>query len=146
MYQIDVKVRFRAGHRLMEPYVGKCNNVHGEGFTTTVCIKTEKLQADGTLLDFGEVKRYVKDYLNRNFDHHFLCRNDDPIGELLANEGMAVTFTDTNPTSENIAKEIYDVVSTWLAGKFFGGDDVVYIKVGIQESFEDAVAWYTKAW
>ena len=56
MYQVEVKVNFRAGHRLLPPYQGKCNNVHGEGYTAICIFEKEELNQSDMLMDFKCIK------------------------------------------------------------------------------------------
>jgi 6-pyruvoyltetrahydropterin/6-carboxytetrahydropterin synthase len=91
MYELKVTTRFAAAHRLT--MVGeKCENLHGHNWKVEVFVKGGELDEGGVLVDFGIVKRHVRD-LMETLDHKYL--NDlDAFGN------------GTPPSSENIARYI----------------------------------------
>ena len=94
MYELMVEDTFDAAHQL-RGYEGPCEKIHGHGFKVQVFIKGEKLDKIGMLLDFKTIRSYLSEILKR-FDHTNL--NDLP------------EFRVENPTSENIAKVIYEKI------------------------------------
>lgn len=82
MYYIKKTFEISASHRLNLSYDSKCSNLHGHNWIITVYCKAEKLNADGMVIDFTEIKRRIHDVL----DH--------------ANLNEVLPF---NPTAENIA-------------------------------------------
>src|SRR3989338_1026688 len=93
-YSIKVEADFSSAHNLRE-YRGKCEALHGHNWKVEVAASGEKLDKAGMLLDF----RYLKMQLNKlldKLDHKYL--NKIPY------------FKKLNPTSENIAKYIYDTL------------------------------------
>ncbi|MDP8266527.1 MAG: 6-carboxytetrahydropterin synthase QueD [Candidatus Aceula meridiana] len=95
MYKLTVKGDFAASHSLRN-YEGKCKNLHGHTWKVDVGISGKELNATGMLVDFKEIKNSLKNVLEQ-FDHQHL--NDlEP-------------FQKINPTSENIAKVIFDKIS-----------------------------------
>ena len=132
MNQIEVKVRFRAGHRLMPPYKGKCNNPHGEGYTS-IFIFSGEVDERGLLIDFGEVKSDIKILIDEVFDHSYMHKKGDIIGKILKTYGFKTYEMEDNPTAENISHLLYKMVKNLYPA---------LIKVGIVESFEDSIAWY----
>lgn len=101
MFEVTIEETFAAGHALRN-YRGKCENVHGHNYRCQVSIQGEKLDEIGLLVDFVELKRVVHGVLDR-MDHQWL--NDFP------------PFNAINPSAENMAKFIYDEVSTGLRTK-----------------------------
>jgi len=91
MYQVSVEGHFDAAHYLRD-YGGKCENLHGHRFKVVVSLSAKKLNKIGLAYDFTELKRHLSEVLAR-FDHTSL--NDVP------------PFDKINPSSENIAAEIY---------------------------------------
>ena len=59
MYQVEVRVRRRSAHRLIN-YEGKCNNLHGEGYTGIFIFEGSDLNKSDMLIDFGKVKPIVQ--------------------------------------------------------------------------------------
>jgi len=87
MFEICVEHTFAAGHALRN-YHGKCENVHGHNYRVQVAVEGAKLDENGLLHDFADLKqrlRQVSEYL----DHQFI--ND------------LKPFDQLNPSAENIA-------------------------------------------
>jgi 6-pyruvoyltetrahydropterin/6-carboxytetrahydropterin synthase len=134
-YLIVVKIQFRAGHRLLPPYIGKCNNIHGEGYTAIIFFKSNELDENGMVFDFGDTKRKIKEWINNCWDHSYIFNRNDKMGLILKENGMKVfNIGNQNPTAENMAKYLFDEIKENISDKV--------CKVGIIESFEDSIAWY----
>ena len=95
MYELGVKGHFAASH-LLKGYEGKCKDLHGHTWKVELVIESQKLDAIGMVADFAEVKKQLNDFLE-SLDHVHL--NDTP------------PFNQTNPTTENLAKYIFDKFS-----------------------------------
>lgn len=92
MYEIKVILEFSAAHKL-RGYKGKCENLHGHNWKVEISVSSEKLDKLGMIIDFKELRRKLNTVLEK-LDHKNL--ND------------LAYFKKVNPTSENIAKFIYD--------------------------------------
>ena len=90
MYEISVDCTFAAGHALRN-YKGKCENVHGHNYKVRVTLAGDKLNTEGLLMDFAQLRAEIKGLVEK-LDHHFL--NDIP------------PFDTLNPSAENLAKYI----------------------------------------
>ncbi|MFH1791396.1 MAG: 6-carboxytetrahydropterin synthase QueD [Candidatus Omnitrophota bacterium] len=95
MYKICVRDDFSGAHNL-RGYAGKCENLHGHNWKVEVRIASKKTDSIGMVMDFKTARKYLADVLGR-LDHKHL--NKTPY------------FMKHNPTSENIAKFIYDALS-----------------------------------
>ena len=100
MYEVSVEETFAAGHAL-RGYRGKCENVHGHNYRVLGVIQGERLDSNGLLVDFVELKRILHAIVER-LDHVFL--NDLP------------PFDQLNPTAENMARFFYEQLSQGVAG------------------------------
>jgi 6-pyruvoyltetrahydropterin/6-carboxytetrahydropterin synthase len=98
MFEVSVEQTFAAGHALRN-YHGKCENVHGHNYRVQVTIQGPQLDAIGLLVDFVEVKRLMKEVVDR-LDHQFI--ND------------LAPFDEINPSAENMARYFYDEISRGL--------------------------------
>lgn len=136
MYGLKVEVRFRAGHRLIFPYKGKCNNLHGEAYTAIIEFEDSNLDENGMIMDFGEVKKKIKLWIDENWDHAYIHHTHDIWGASLFEAGLR-TFDlgDMNPTAENMARVLYHIIKVVLLLNNIK-------KVSIVESFEDSIASY----
>ena len=94
MYEITIKKKFSAAHTLM--IGGKSETLHGHNFTVEVTLSSERLDDEGLVVDFRVLKGWTDEILEK-LDHTFL-------NELSFFKGI-------NPTSENIARFIYEKIS-----------------------------------
>ena len=92
MFEIKVKGNFSAAHNLRE-YHGKCERLHGHNWAVEAVFYYGKLGQDGMAIDFKLAKKALADAIEK-LDHSCLNELD--------------FFKKVNPTSENIAKFIYD--------------------------------------
>ena len=87
MFELKILNHFSAAHQLTM-VAQKCENLHGHNWHVEVCVKGDRLDAGGVLVDFGIVKKHVRELMQR-LDHQFL--NELPY------------FEKDPPSSENIA-------------------------------------------
>lgn len=107
MYRVTRQIEFCYGHRLLD-YAGKCRHLHGHNGLAVVTLEGKELDAQGMLVDFGEIKRTLQRWIDEELDHNMILRRDDPILPLLRDRGERVYVMDDNPTAENIARLIFD--------------------------------------
>ena len=60
------------------------------------------------VVDFSDIKRIVKGWIDRELDHKMILRQDDPLVAPLRALGEPIYLLESNPTVERIAKLIYD--------------------------------------
>lgn len=110
------KEHFNAAHRLNNPQwdeatnarvFGKCNNAnyHGHNYELIVKITGETNDQTGYLFDLKILSDIVKEHVLNRFDHKNL--NLD-----------TVEFKDLNPSAENIAVVIYNILRQQIEDKF----------------------------
>jgi len=101
------------GHRVCNQG-GKCENLHGHNyrifFTLTSADSTLPLDTVGRVLDFSVIKSKLCMWLEENWDHKFLVFSDDPWAEHLIAIDKSVVVVPFNPTAENMAKYLVNVV------------------------------------
>ncbi len=90
MYELKVLTHFAAAHQL-KMVSKKCENLHGHNWKVELCIKSDRLDKSGVIMDFGILKKYLSEIINK-LDHTFLNEID--------------CFKNNIPSSENIAKYI----------------------------------------
>ena len=108
MYSVTKRIKFCYGHRLMD-YDGMCQHPHGHNAVAEIEIRADTLDARNMVADFGDIKRLVKGWIDRELDHRMILRHDDPLVASLKALGEPVFVVDSNPTAERIARLLYDV-------------------------------------
>ena len=99
-WRLRVRDDFSSAHALRH-YQGKCENLHGHNFSVEVCVEGDRLAPDTEmLLDFKIIKTELKAVLSL-LDHKNL--NATP------------PFDAQNPSSENLARFIYQELARRLA-------------------------------
>lgn len=94
MFELKVLSDFSAAHQLAM-VAKKCENLHGHNWRVEVCVRGDRLNDAGVLMDFGILKAHIRDVMAQ-LDHRFL--NELPC------------FEKTPPSSENIAVYIADAL------------------------------------
>jgi 6-pyruvoyltetrahydropterin/6-carboxytetrahydropterin synthase len=87
MYRIEKTFEVSASHLLELDYESKCSQNHGHNWIIKIFLKSKKLNTNGMVLDFTEIKRKIHDKI----DHKDLN-----------------AIFDFSPTAENMAKWICD--------------------------------------
>jgi len=107
MYTVKKTYHLAYGHRLLN-YKGKCENLHGHNGLVEVILKADSLGADRMVMDFTELGRKVKAWLDGNLDHKVILAKADPLAPVLEQHGQACYLTADNPTAETFAALIFD--------------------------------------
>ena len=107
MYLVTKRIEFCYGHRLLD-YEGICRHPHGHNASVEIDVRTDRLDNRNMVVDFSDIKRIVKGWIDRELDHKMILRQDDPLVKPLQQLGEPIYVLDSNPTVERIAKLIYD--------------------------------------
>jgi len=107
-YQIIKKISFCYGHRLLG-HQGKCKNLHGHNATLEIILQSSQLNALGMVVDFSDVKKIMKNYIDEKIDHKMILFKEDPYLEILKKQNEPLFVMDQNPTAENLAKHLFEV-------------------------------------
>ena len=117
--RITKQFSFETGHALYG-YDGKCKNVHGHSYKLSVTVSGKPISENtnvkfGMVIDFGDLKKIVKEEIVDVFDHATVFNKNTPHVELAAelkNRGHHIILVDYQPTSEmmviDFAKKIKD--------------------------------------
>jgi 6-pyruvoyltetrahydropterin/6-carboxytetrahydropterin synthase len=92
MFELTVETTFSAAHQL-KGYKGKCEHLHGHNWKIEVHVVAERLNEIDIAMDFQDIKKITNEVIA-------------PLDHSVLNE--IFPFTEKNPSSENIAKWIYD--------------------------------------
>jgi len=107
MYRVTQEIEFCYGHRLLN-YQGKCRYLHGHNGRAVIVLQGTELDNRGMLLDFNDIKREVRSWIDENLDHRMILCEQDPALPMLRTLGEPVYVIDSNPTAETIARLIYE--------------------------------------
>jgi 6-pyruvoyltetrahydropterin/6-carboxytetrahydropterin synthase len=108
MYSVTKQISFCYGHRLLD-YEGLCRHPHGHNAIAEIEVRTETLDHRNMVVDFGDIRRVVKEWVDREIDHRMILRRDDPLAQVLLDMGEPVYLLDSNPTAERIARLVFEV-------------------------------------
>jgi 6-pyruvoyltetrahydropterin/6-carboxytetrahydropterin synthase len=105
--RITKQFSFETGHALYG-YDGKCKNVHGHSYRLDVTVIGTPINDNnhvkyGMVIDFGDLKKIVKEEIVDVFDHATVFNKNTPHVELaneLKQRGHNVMLVDYQPTSE----------------------------------------------
>lgn len=113
MYEIMIQESFSAAH-LLRNYKGRCEELHGHNWRVDVVVGTRELDPSGLAIDFKELKQHTKEILS-SLDHTFLNELEP--------------FKKLNPSSENIARFIFQGLQSKMAGR-----GIYVVRVNVWES------------
>lgn len=105
--RITKQFSFETGHALYG-YDGKCKNVHGHSYKLSVTVIGNPITDNtnvkfGMVIDFGDLKKIVKEEIVDVFDHATVFNKNTPHVELakeLQDRGHNVLLVGYQPTSE----------------------------------------------
>lgn len=112
MFRVARDLRpFSAAHRLNKEYQGKCKHLHGHTYTGRVVIEAMELDHFDFVIDFGDIKRLLDDWVQQHWDHVTLVSEMDH--SLLAflqseQQDYFVIPGQRNTTSEALAEFLFE--------------------------------------
>lgn len=121
MFELMVEATFCSAHQL-RGYSGKCEKLHGHNWKVQAHVIAERLNELDIAIDFHDLKKLLNEIVEP-LDHAYL--ND------------IFPFTEKNPSSENIAKWIYDSMNKKLPY-----DDIQVSAVTVWESENSSATYY----
>jgi len=121
MYELTIESNFSSAHQL-RGYKGKCEGLHGHNWKVQVHVVADRLNEIDLVVDFNELKKNTGEVLEQ-LDHGFL------------NE--IFPFTEINPSSENIARWIFESLK-----KKVNSDYVKLSAVTVWESDAASATYY----
>ncbi len=136
---------FDSGHALAG-YNGKCRNVHGHSYKLEVTVIGEPISDQnhvkfGMVLDFGDLKKIVKNNVIDIYDHALLLNKNSSykdIGDFLEEKGHRILFVDFQPTGEMMIQDIAKRIIPYLP------ENVKLHKLKLYETGTSFAEWYAK--
>lgn len=111
MFELKILSHFSAAHQLTM-VAKKCENLHGHNWKVEVCVKGERLNKAGVLVDFGILKGYVKEIMAR-LDHRFLNELPDLENIPPSSENLAVYIAENLQAMIDEPGVVVSRVTTW---------------------------------
>jgi 6-pyruvoyltetrahydropterin/6-carboxytetrahydropterin synthase len=98
------RVKFCAGHRLHR-HGGKCEFFHGHNYVADIYVTAREVDDVGRVIDFADLKRLFKGWLDEHWDHGFVLNEADENGIRAAKlvQPSKYYLLPNNPTAENMA-------------------------------------------
>ena len=141
--RITKQFSFETGHALYG-YDGKCRNVHGHSYKLSVTVIgtpiSEKENVKfGMVIDFGDLKKIVKEEIVDVFDHATVFNKNTPHVELakeLSDRGHNVLLVNYQPTSEMMVIDFAEKIKARLP------QDIALHSLRLQETATSYAEWF----
>ncbi|SIQ00096.1 6-pyruvoyl trahydropterin synthase family protein [Maribacter ulvicola] len=141
--RITKQFNFETGHALYG-YDGKCRNVHGHSYKLSVTVIGRPITDTnhvklGMVIDFGDLKKIVKEDIVDVFDHATVFNKNTPHVELakeLIDRGHNVILADYQPTSENMVIDFAAKIKSRLP------ENISLFALKLQETDTSFAEWY----
>ncbi|MCT4582147.1 MAG: 6-carboxytetrahydropterin synthase [Flavobacteriales bacterium] len=137
--RITKEFDFETAHAL-DGYEGKCKDIHGHSYHLKVTLIGEPtndicLSDCGMVIDFGDIKKIVREHVYEEFDHRLILRKDS---RFLGLEKMnpRIRYVDYQPTCENMLIEIVTMIQKELKG------EVALHSAFLRETATSYAEWY----
>lgn len=120
MFEIMIKTEFASAHNLRD-YKGACETVHGHNWKVDIVVEAVELDSTGLAVDFNLLKEKSGNIIGE-LDHIYLNEHE--------------AFREKNPSSENIAKFIFERMKEYLP------DGVSMKRITVWETDDAAATYY----
>ncbi len=128
------RLEWDAGHRVLR-HESKCASVHGHRYVAEVTVSAPALDDVGRVVDFGEIKQWVGEWIDAEWDHGYMHHPDDEVATLLEKTGQktfSMPLDAQEPTAENIAIVLARAAQDLLTR--YGRSGLVVERVRIRET------------
>jgi 6-pyruvoyltetrahydropterin/6-carboxytetrahydropterin synthase len=141
--RITKQFNFETGHALYG-YDGKCKNVHGHSYKLNVTvigipIHDSNHVKNGMVIDFGDLKKIVKEEIVDQFDHATVLNKNTPhieLAEELIKRDHNVILVDYQPTSEKMITDFADKIKARLP------KNIELFSLRLQETETSFAEWF----
>ena len=142
--RITKQFSFETGHALYG-YDGKCKNVHGHSYRLYVTVIGKPISDNshvkfGMVIDFGDLKKIVKEEIVDVFDHATVFNKNTPHVELakeLKDRDHNVLLVNYQPTSEMMVIDFASKIKKRLP------NNIQLFSLKLQETATSFAEWFT---
>lgn len=106
MFSVIREIHFSYGHRLLN-HPGKCAHLHGHNGRVHIEVSSEKLDAQGMVVDFERIREAIGSWIDETLDHKTILYEKDPLVDVLKKAGESIVVMKENPTAEALARWIF---------------------------------------
>lgn len=118
MYRVGKIFEFHAAH-VLSKHKKKCRYHHGHTYKVEVVFSCRDLDENDMVCDFQLIADVIGGYIKDEFDHTIMINSEDKDNMERFKDGARVkVFVGLDPTSEVIAKEIFDFICSKLGDRF----------------------------
>jgi len=123
VYRVCKSFEIESGHMLSK-HPGRCKYPHGHSRRVDLVIRASSLDERDMVCDFKALKLAVGAYLD-TYDHALMVHSRDPILGTLSEgqQSRVIVCEDEDPTTEVMARRIYEHVSATLSRRGSYQDD-----------------------
>lgn len=143
MYTIEIRHNVESAHRFYAATSSsKCRNIHGHSWLITLTLAAPQLDNQGMVVEFGQIKRVWRDWLDTHVDHGIMLHSGDPmIAAIQSVEPDVRIFTlPQDPTTENVAKFLFHQAQALLE-QLTVGNQIHVQQVHVQETHVNAATY-----
>lgn len=99
-------------HRLLD-HDSKCRNLHWHRYKAEIRLSGDIIAQpwqsnNGMIVDFSEIKRIAKDFIDSDLDHGYMFQQWDPIWEQCEQLGLKCIKVPFPPTAEHIVDFLFE--------------------------------------
>ena len=140
--RITKSFTFEMAHALWN-YDGPCRNIHGHSYKLWVTVQGQPITDPqhskfGMVMDFGELKTMVREWIIKRFDHSVVISENAPHKMLETVEQMFDKYevTSYQPTCENLITEFANILISKLPAS------IKLYSLKLQETETSYAEWY----
>ena len=126
-------------------YDGLCSNLHGHSYIMHVTVKGKQISDSdspklGMVIDFGDLKRIVKENIVDKFDHSVVLNSKADVSALSSIKQMfdRVHLVDFQPTAENLVVYYAEIIKSKLP------ENITLHSVRLYETATSFAEWYAE--
>jgi len=132
------------GHRVVG-HENKCRHLHGHNYRIHFVCEADQLDSVGRVIDFGVIKEKLCMWVENYWDHKFLAWEQDPVMKVACDHmqgdeffNPSVVFVPFNPTAENMAQHLVEVIGP----QQLAGTSVTLVSVRIEETAKCSASFH----
>jgi len=110
MHVIRKIFKIEYAHQLHDAFTRCCyETIHGHSGVIEVFLSSDELDHNNMVIDFGEINKIIKKYIDDSFDHALIVPKtlDPEYIEVLKKFNKKCIVIDDNPTAEHFAESMF---------------------------------------